>query len=767
MLGGKEGEEGMRMKKVVGVAAVITVIMAIVLIAFSSTVSAYAVDRNFTKVGGVIIYNGTCPTKADNDPIKISVYEGEKIKFMNNETPPYWYNVIVSGPYKGNGESVSGYPSDDYSVSAGESWDSDGVKTGYYFKVLEKGTNSGCWFSVDKQSFSLKLVDDIDKVREKESFNLTLKTDNKKEGVMKLTIEDNEGYSIMNVNGTDIYEVLVNYTEVGGKPKFTSDPVDAKGNLVEGMTNNTAGELVFNTKQLDMKKGKYTIIVEDYATEVEEDMTITVEKWYLEMECSDEVVKDWGDIVITIHSSYYKKEVNVTVEDTEWKERTVTLDEGGKKRVRISTKNVDYGRYKVTVEVVEFPECAETRYVQIKKGETSLEVPETATVGDIVHIKGTSNYGYLAVFVIDDVYKSDAAIVDDKFGWYWDTARELDGYYGIEVFILNDRPTEISIGGEVSLDWQREKGVDASSSIILNYPAFSMTAPKSIVKGDPAVISGTAAGADHVYVIVFNYRGDVMFPYTKNMGAVPANATSVEENKWTETLSALDFGEYTVIALDKGEDGRTRAINENGEWLIGGETKTLEQRVAILMDAITFVGSDDLYVKACFSVSAPEVILTVPETVEIGTAISVKGETNIKDGMEAFVSLLFDSSVMDKTTVVVASGSVSASFNTSGLQPGRYNVAVDVSGRASDEKEVILVEEKVEEGKEPIPKNESLPEPTPEAVKEGNESEGEFLNETWEGWEEVQKKIPINMCDLIIAVVVASAILAVARRRRR
>jgi hypothetical protein len=434
MTGGKDGEEGMRMKKVIGVAAVITVIMAVVLIAFSSTVSADAVKRTYDEEGGVITYNGTLPKDADTETKTITVCEGEKIRFKNETTGKYT-NVTVSGPYKGyKAESVSGYPSDDYSVSADDSWDSDGMKTGYYFKVVEKDTNIGCWFSVDKQSFSLKLVGDIDKVQEKASFNLTLKTNNKKEGVMKLTIEDSDGYSIMNDISQDIYEVLVNYTEVGGKPKFTSHPVDAKDKQVEGITNNTAGELVFNTTQLDMKKGKYKIILEDYATEVEKTADIEVEKWYLEMECADEVVKDWEDIVITIHSSYYKKEVNVTVEDTEWKEtRTLTLDEEGKKRVKIPTKNVDYGRYKVTVEVVNFTACAETRYVLIKKGKTTLEVPENATVGDIVHIEGTSNYGYLAVFVIDDVYKSDAAIVDDKFGWYWDTACELDGYYGINI----------------------------------------------------------------------------------------------------------------------------------------------------------------------------------------------------------------------------------------------------------------------------------------------------------------------------------------------
>jgi hypothetical protein len=657
-----KGDKGMHMKKVICVAAVITVTMAIVLIAFSSTVSARAVGRTFTEYGGVITYNGTLDTNANAEKgMKLTVYEGEKIKFMDETNVSV--DVTVSGPYKDDGDSVSGCA--DYSVKKDETWNSDGMKTGYFFKVYETNKPEvGCWFSVDKQSFSLKLEDE--KVREKASFNLSLKKNNKKGGVMKLTIEDDEGYSITNANGTDIYEVLVNYSE----REFTSKPVDKEGNPVDGITNNTAGELVFNTKQLEMKEGTYTIILEDYATEAEQTVDIEVEKWYLEMECSEEVIKGWEDIVITIQSSYYDKEVNVTVEGIpKWKEKTLTLDEEGKKRIKVPTENVDYGRYKVTVKVVEFPACAETRYVLVKKGETTLEVPETATVGDIVHMKGTSDYGYLAVFVIDDVYKGDAAIVDDEFEWYWNTGGELEGYYGIEVFILNDRPTEISIGDEVSKDWQREKGVDASASIILNHTAFSMTAPRSVAKGDPIVISGTAAGADHVYVIVFNYRGEVMFPYTENMSVVKAVATPVVDGEWTETLSALDFGDYTVIALDEGRDGRTDAIKDD-KWEIGGEGKTLEQRVAILMDAITSAGSDDLYEKACFSVSPPEVILEVPETVEIGTVIEVKAETNIKDGTEAFVSLSQNSSIIKKTTVEVKSGSVTENIITSGLQPG-------------------------------------------------------------------------------------------------
>ena len=245
----------------------------------------------------------------------------------------------------------------------------------------------------------------------------------------------------------------------------------------------------------------------------------------------------------------------------------------------------------------------------------------------------------------------------------------------------------------------------------------------------------------------------------------------MEDEKWEENIGELDLGRYTVIALYEGRDGITDAINETDKkWVAGDESKTLEQRAAILLDAMSSAGSDDLFEKADFSVHAPKVILKEPKTVvEIGDAITVKAETNIKTGAKAFVSLSQDSNVLKKNFTLVENGSVNASIDTIGLQPGKYNVAVDISGRASDEKEVTLVEKKevMEEGKEEIAQNESLTEPG--TVEEANESigEGKFLNETGGGWEEVQKKIPVHVCDLIIAVVVASAILAVARRRRR
>ena len=474
----------------------------------------------------------------------------------------------------------------------------------------------------------------------------------------------------MNANGIDIYEVLVNYTQ----REFTSDPVDADGKPVYGIKHDAEGKLVFNTAQLDMRKGKYKIILEDYATEVGDDVTITVEKWYLEMECSDEVVKGWEDIVITIQSSFYDEEVIVTVGYSY--NKSLKLDEEGKKKIRIPTENVDYGRYKVTVKLSEFPACAETRYVLIKKGKTSLEVPETATVGDIVHLKGTSNYGYLAVFVIDEVYKSDVAIIDDKFDWYWETSGEFEGGREIEVFILNDRPSEISIGDYVSEDWQREEGVDAAATIFLFPPMLRMTVHKHIAAGDDVVISGKATGTDQVYIIAIDKEGDVVFPPDGI-----ARATPVEESKWGENIGELDSGNYTVISLHKGKDGRTNAI-ENGKWAAGGENKTLEERVAILMDAIPSAGSDDLFVLCNFTVEPAYVSFNPIENVTIGEPLEITGKTNREPGTKIGIWTIKGPTMLPPVITEVEwlaadQGMFAATIDTYDAVPGIYTLKAE------------------------------------------------------------------------------------------
>ncbi|MHC1623649.1 MAG: hypothetical protein ACXQTR_03570, partial [Candidatus Methanospirareceae archaeon] len=84
--------------------------------------------------------------------------------------------------------------------------------------------------------------------------------------------------------------------------------------------------------------------------------------------------------------------------------------------------------------------------------------------------------------------------------------------------------------------------------------------------------------------------------------------------------------------------------------------------------------------------------------------------------------------------------------------------------RASDEKAVILVEKKEvkEEGsKESIPQNESVTEP--EAGVEANES----MSGVNESQKEEEQKIPVNMWDVLIALVMATFVSVGMKRRCR
>jgi hypothetical protein len=128
--------EGMQMKNIIAFAAVITAVMAIVLIAFSSLVSASAVGRTYDRVGGELTYEGELTTNANRETRSIPVYVGEEINFTNQAGASV--AVIVSGAYEGDADKRSGCM--DYPVKANKSWDSSGMKTGYFFKVFEEGT---------------------------------------------------------------------------------------------------------------------------------------------------------------------------------------------------------------------------------------------------------------------------------------------------------------------------------------------------------------------------------------------------------------------------------------------------------------------------------------------------------------------------------------------------------------------------------------------------------------------------------------------------
>ncbi|MCW7071085.1 MAG: hypothetical protein OCU12_01955 [Methanophagales archaeon] len=800
----------------VSVTLVAFAVLAVVLLALSSTASAKSVRRNYTDDGdgGFLWYDNDEPaTKPRDATIKPRFYEGENIYFFNktsNKTEAVYVSSSCSIDYKPSDEKEDEVPK-------GEFWDSEEKSTNKYYKVTITNSSSGGWFELKKQSLKVEIVGKEDKKKTKvvegKEFNLRLKTNEKDEGILKMTIENKENKNrIEDENGTEIYEVLVRYKEDKDFLPYDDETnrivVSAdKTKEIKGVQINEDKRLVFNTSHLKMEGGEeYTIRLEDYATEVEATADIKVVEKEVEIECDEEVIQG-DDIEITIKSSFCDETANITIKctdaDTLWKEKTVQLDEDGQATAYFSTDDAELGRQEVTVVVGGMDDV---KYVMVREGEASLEdVPAEATVGDIVTLKGSSNFGEYAIFVIEDVFKKEEKIAGDKFEWVWDTTGETDGYNNIEIFILDER-APFSVGDYVSEDWKKSEegkkgGVDASAGIYLLPPELTMSVPEIVSDDDEVEVSGTATGTDHVYLIVIDYKGELIFP----AGGIE-KATPVIDDKWNENIGELDSARYCVISVHKGKDGTTKAI-EGGKWVVAEESlkgKSLKQKIAILEgeDTLGEAGSDDLYEKAYFTVSAPRVSLEVPGTVQIGDPISVTAETNIKDGERAFVFLSQNSSLVDKTTATVTGRKVEASLNTSGLglQPGKYEVKVDVSGRASDEKVVTLVEKEENEPTPPPGSNETEPPgsnetepPGPPGMNEPNpqgenelEIEGGFgeaelgeegANGTNEGFEEEEAgegaegkpkiRIPLNSWDLLVSVCLAFSISTALKKRRR
>jgi hypothetical protein len=682
------------------------VLIAVMLIACASVVTGSLIDRTFTATGGIITYEGLFgeEPKQESATDILTVYSGEKIAFQQytNGARP----VVVTGPYTKSGEKYSGVPFKKETLDSGAVWDSEGKSREGYFNV-EDANGEGGWFEMIEHSFTVELAENRKRVQEGKSFWLRLRGNEKEAGVLKLTVEDDEGYSITNANGTDVSEILVTY-DTTGFVGFSTVPVD-------GIHVTEEQELEFDTTTLTMDAEEYHLRLEDYATEAESTEEIAVEERYLTVACADEVVMG-REIVIILTSSFYNDVATVTVGGAPDVSTVfnVTLDDEGKKKLKILTSELDYGTHRIAV-VVDALQA--TTYVTITRAAVGVHVPEHAMVGDLVPIVGDATSGDYAVFVIDGCYTGEARISDELFEWEWDTRGAPIGCLEIEVFILDER-TSFEIGDEVPATWREENGVDATVSIFLDNPAFSMRAPESLAEGDVLVVYGTAAGTDHVYLIMINSEGEIVFPPGGRAGATP-----VAGGTWEEPIHDLRSGRYHLLGLHRGKDGITEAI-EDGMWIVGEPGKTSTQRLAILEHELNGAGSDDLFAVAVLAVSSPQVSLTVPAVIAREESLTVMAETNVRDGERAFFSLSSGSEILIETATRVTNGTVEAYFNCSKLQPGFYTLRVDIGGRASDEIEIQLEERRENrENRENVSSLEEPPTPaeelqsTPEAAE--------------------------------------------------
>ncbi|RZN44144.1 MAG: hypothetical protein EFT35_00435, partial [Methanophagales archaeon ANME-1-THS] len=187
----------MRVNNCVAVALTVLLILGVALILSSPPASARFYNRTWTPTGGQLNYSegfasGGEPEDEKAENISL-VYNwksgdesgGEKITFFNFLKGAN-ADVTIEGPYTKSGNQYSGYDLEVDRVRAGEAWNVEGKKADGYYKVTDgEDPSIGGWLQIVKQTFDLEL--EKKKVREGTAFNLTMKSNGRLGGAMKLT----------------------------------------------------------------------------------------------------------------------------------------------------------------------------------------------------------------------------------------------------------------------------------------------------------------------------------------------------------------------------------------------------------------------------------------------------------------------------------------------------------------------------------------------------------------------------------------------------
>ncbi|MBN1761537.1 MAG: hypothetical protein JW878_00460 [Methanomicrobia archaeon] len=661
----------------------ITFLCVIPILFLISTASASSLSRTYTKVGGDI----TCDTASEisikdevnaGNPIFV-VYKGETIGFLNSTGE--LSGIRIDGKFTAAGSPSSSNFKTSF-ISA--EWDTEGKYEGYYRfsddangngDYFEAETDNQGWLSLDTHTFRLNLYP-ADKTYAEGSLNLTIESNNKEAGFMQFSIESG-GHSIRDVHGHDIYDIPIEYR---AETKFYNVSED-----IWGISISAEGGIVLAMSDLDVVEGRYTIVLKDFATEVEKKINFEIEPREIELDVTDEIAKgERAEIVVESAFSY--KEARLLIDSLE--SQNATLDAEGEKLFLWDTATASHGRHELRIQVDvdgdgrfggyedEEASCS----IEVLKGDVTVTAPDEVILGDPVVIEGTSTYGDSTVIVIADKYVDKARIYRNKFTYEYETVGELEGPKKVEVFI--DASVEFSIGEEVSEDWKRRNKADADTEFaLIESQELTLNVQPITAKGDDVWINGTAAGVDKVYLLVLNHEGGVIVPYGTEATATPVDG---EEGIWDEKLLEPDIGTYTALVLHKGRDGVTDAIYD-GWWEIGDESKTRDQRIAILEDRIKGAGSDDLFVKKDFKVVNPEVTLEL-EDVALGENLTIVARTNVNEGVTAWLSVGEEGSNKEREmkTAKVENGTITAEFDTTALSVGRWEVCVDILDRCSD-----------------------------------------------------------------------------------
>ncbi|MBQ3571004.1 MAG: chitobiase/beta-hexosaminidase C-terminal domain-containing protein [Methanocorpusculum sp.] len=236
-------------------------------------------------------------------------------------------------------------------------------------------------------------------------------------------------------------------------------------------------------------------------------------------------------------------------------------------------------------------------------------------------------------------------------------------------------------------------------------PTVTTDFPVTAYNGETLKISGTAEDGMVLQAIIFGKDG--VWKHT-------ASANADGEFTFTIPTANLSTGSYSLVLqspmydgyfnIDAAADGKVY-LNTTGPAVVDGvgcgtvlfkpADRNPANAAQAFYDAVFASGVDDWCAIGAFTVEDSSLVMNDVEDIVVGAPLEVSGTSSYPAGTKIFIELSDYWSgelVLNETATVSASGTWNATFNTTGLATGNYQVYAELPGVSSWSSSVYLYE---------------------------------------------------------------------------
>jgi hypothetical protein len=373
-----------------------------------------------------------------------------------------------------------------------------------------------------------------------------------------------------------------------------------------------------------------------------------------------------------------------------------TIDSDGIRKYAVEF--YDTGTYTLTATVEGGLRDGSYDIVDITVLEKAVEfdMPNTAIIGERITVKGAATSGtYVSVWIDDTLFAPMRNLVfDPENGEFRKevtttaVGMSVPGIVGLKAWIDAD---------QAAGDDAPTRSPDGVTNVLLLEPWLTASlATDSVDQGDDFIVSGYAPGSCAVWIVCVPPKGGGGKSLTEERKGITIDKASVSttDNTFTKKLTVqkdATSGYYDLFVLTPGMDevwdmtsnkDLIAAINTKYHLVDITDpgyagTKTQDQVIAIFKDLTQSAGSDDLMQILTLKVGdiARETLILNPiADVVAGDPLVVTGETSRKDGSIIWLTVKKPYYEIVPQAAIATDNAFSATFDTTGAQPGTYTV---------------------------------------------------------------------------------------------